>query len=204
MVSSVYIYDKPLFLCEGPPSLEQWKSFHLVNFYTGPSDWTSVMHMLKHQLIHSVCLWFASGEMEAAVKEFFVPMKAAGGLVKNPQGDYLCIKRLGRWDLPKGKLEHGEDVASCAVREVEEECGLKNPGIVRPLGETLHAYEHHNRYILKTTYWFEMISQDNHQALVPQESEQITDAAWVSKNQLPEILASTYPSIREVFHKAIH
>src|SRR5690606_7635352 len=32
-------------------------------------------------------------------------IRAAGGLVKNGEGHYLFIHRLGKWDLPKGKVE---------------------------------------------------------------------------------------------------
>ena len=52
-------------------------------------------------------------------------IKAAGGLVRNQEGDYLFIKRLGKWDLPKGKVEAEEQMKEAAVREVEEECGVE-------------------------------------------------------------------------------
>ena len=52
-------------------------------------------------------------------------IKAAGGLVKNGEGQYLFIHRLGKWDLPKGKVEENEKMKEAALREVEEECGIK-------------------------------------------------------------------------------
>src|SRR5690606_23008426 len=52
-------------------------------------------------------------------------IKAAGGLVENSKSEYLFIKRLGKWDLPKGKVEEGEKMKEAAVREVEEECGIQ-------------------------------------------------------------------------------
>lgn len=39
------------------------------------------------------------------IKEKHKIIKAAGGLVKNGEGDYLFIFRLGKWDLPKVKLK---------------------------------------------------------------------------------------------------
>ena len=51
---------------------------------------------------------------------------AAGGLVTNAQGEILWIFRRGFWDLPKGKLDDGETIQSCAIREVEEETGIQN------------------------------------------------------------------------------
>src|SRR5690606_25043669 len=56
---------------------------------------------------------------------------AAGGVVFNSAGDLLMIHRLGRWDLPKGKCEHNESVNESAIREVQEECGIKQLHIRR-------------------------------------------------------------------------
>ena len=41
----------------------------------------------------------------------FTEVDAAGGLVRDMNGQYLLILRNGIWDLPKGKREKGEDVA---------------------------------------------------------------------------------------------
>ena len=38
----------------------------------------------------------------------------------------LFIYRFNKWDLPKGKLNKGEKKQDCAIREVEEECGICN------------------------------------------------------------------------------
>lgn len=40
-------------------------------------------------------------------------------------GKMLLIQRNGRWDLPKGKVEPGETLLQAALREVEEETGIK-------------------------------------------------------------------------------
>src|SRR5690554_6546012 len=53
-----------------------------------------------------------------------VVVRAAGGWVTDPLGAGLFIHRLGKWDLPKGKAEQGEDSAQTALREVQEECGI--------------------------------------------------------------------------------
>ena len=199
MAPKIYLYDKPLFVFQGPPPPATWQEQTLVLKYNGSSDWTGIIYLLKHSLIPSVCIWFEHGEFQEAVEPFFITMDAAGGLVKNNSGEILCIKRMGRWDLPKGKVEIGEDIASCAIREVEEECGIENPAIIRPLCTTMHAYEHHDAYVLKTTHWFEMHMKDSSPSTKPQEEEQITEVKWASQEELPAIIASTYPSIRDVF-----
>eukprot|EP00854_Cymbomonas_tetramitiformis_P025659 gene25659-31376_t len=44
----------------------------------------------------------------------------------------LLVKGVkGRlWSFPKGKMEHGEEVKECAIREMEEECGVDVTGLV--------------------------------------------------------------------------
>jgi 8-oxo-dGTP pyrophosphatase MutT (NUDIX family) len=54
------------------------------------------------------------------------PLKACGVIVFRhvPDHSFLLMAHADRWDLPKGKLDHGEDEASCALRELEEETGI--------------------------------------------------------------------------------
>ena len=46
----------------------------------------------------------------------FALIEAAGGVVVNDCGQWLMIRRNGRWDLPKGHLECGERIEECAAR----------------------------------------------------------------------------------------
>ena len=64
---------------------------------------------------------------------YFTEVGAAGGLVKHTSGRYLFIEKKGKLDLPKGHIEEGEEAASCALREVSEECGIVGQTIVKPL-----------------------------------------------------------------------
>jgi 8-oxo-dGTP pyrophosphatase MutT (NUDIX family) len=54
------------------------------------------------------------------------PLRAAGGLVRR-DGSVLVVHRpkYDDWTFPKGKLEDGETWEEAAVREVEEETGLR-------------------------------------------------------------------------------
>ena len=52
-------------------------------------------------------------------------VNAAGGIVFNDT-KLLMIFRNGLWDLPKGKVEPNENLKECAIREVEEETGVKD------------------------------------------------------------------------------
>ena len=51
-------------------------------------------------------------------------IEAGGGMVFNPIGELLMMLRRGQWDMPKGKLDEGETIEACALREVEEETGI--------------------------------------------------------------------------------
>ena len=53
----------------------------------------------------------------------FTYIEAAGGIVEHNK-NFLFIKRNGFWDIPKGKLDIGENFEIAAEREIEEECGL--------------------------------------------------------------------------------
>ena len=134
-----------------------------------------------------------------ACKDFnsmFTRIEAAGGIVRNQAGGYLFIKRLGCWDLPKGKLDKNELVPDAALREVTEETGLTGLEITKQLPSTFHIYtDRKGREILKETYWFEMMCKEE-QTLVPQLEEDITEARWFKQNELDIPVQNTYASIK--------
>mgnify|MGYP000017281051 FL=1 len=124
---------------------------------------------------------------------------AAGGLVTNPEGQILWIFRRGFWDLPKGKLDEGETIQTCAVREVEEETGIKNIRLHELLKFTNHIYfdTHLNQEVVKRTYWFHM-TIPTAQIGIPQISEDIEKIEWHSLATAKHCLEQTYPTIIEV------
>lgn len=125
---------------------------------------------------------------------------AAGGLVRNDQNELLMILRKGHWDLPKGKLDEGETIEECAVREVEEETGLQQLQLGDLISVTVHHYTENNEEIEKETHWYKMRVHGNPK-LIPQAEENITDIHWVSDARLHEYTATTYKNIREVIGK---
>jgi len=124
-------------------------------------------------------------------------IEAAGGLIRN-KNKYLFIKRLGKWDLPKGKLDKGETNEEAAIRECEEECAVKNLNIIKPLSDTYHIYEYKNKLALKTTYWF-LMETDYAKALKPQVEENIEEVKWLSLEEIEKtVLANTYITIENL------
>ena len=135
------------------------------------------------------------------LKTLFTEVDAAGGLVRNADGQYLLILRNGIWDLPKGKREKGEDVAQTAIREVIEETGIPAPEEGQLICVTDHTYRRDGQFVLKHTHWYAMrLTQPC--STKPQTEEGITQTAWVPAAELPGYAEQTYPSIREVLHSA--
>jgi len=124
-------------------------------------------------------------------------IEAAGGLVYNLDNQLLMIFRNGKWDLPKGKLEVAENIQECAIREVEEECGISGLSISKPLQDTYHTYAINEQKILKRTYWFEMKTNFKG-GLLPQTEEGITKVVWVDKQDIAEKLENSYGNIIEL------
>ncbi len=127
-------------------------------------------------------------------------IEAAGGLVKNNEEGFLFIYRNDKWDLPKGKLEKGESRKEGAVREVEEECGIKVSKLGSKICKTYHVYTLKKEVVLKKTHWYAMKHRGNDK-LKPQKEEGITDVRWFKRNQIDPILANTYPAILDVLAK---
>jgi len=149
---------------------------------------------------NKAALFFASEDTEALFAEFknqFKYIEAAGGLVFNEDNHLLAIHRLGKWDLPKGKVEKGETIVEAALREVEEECGISNLQLGDELESTYHTYWINNTWMLKRSYWFRM-AYSGQEDLVPQTEEDIERVDWLPTNQLEEFKANTYASILEV------
>ena len=127
---------------------------------------------------------------------------AAGGLVLNDNNELLMIFRRGKWDLPKGKLDEGEKIEDCALREVKEETGLTDVKLDVFLGTTFHEYfdEYKKRDVIKETHWYKMLATGN-QPLLPQTEEDIEIIEWVDKAEIPNKVMKSYKNITEIIKR---
>ncbi len=131
------------------------------------------------------------------IKKRVKVIKASGGLVKNGKGEFLFIHRLGKWDLPKGKVDEGESMRKAAVREVEEECGISVDYLGRKLATTYHMYFMKGELVLKKTNWYEM-GVNKVPKLTPQLEEDITEAIWLRSDKFEKVRKNTYPLIADI------
>lgn len=112
-----------------------------------------------------------------------VPITAAGGVVirtVDGKEQLLLIFRRGAWDLPKGKLDPGETIEQCALREVSEETGVTGLSITRFLALSHHEYEDEWGTWSKTTHWYLMGIEGDGGDLTPQTEEDIERLEWVT------------------------
>jgi 8-oxo-dGTP pyrophosphatase MutT (NUDIX family) len=193
----IFINDKPLILTKSEEIPARFQELEKIN---NPETFSIMDWVRKIEgLSHKGC-WVVDAHPKLLFEEFrthFIAIEAGGGLVFNDKDQILLIKRLGKWDLPKGKIDPGESQEQGAKREVEEECGINKLSIQKDLGKSFHTYKIQGHRFLKITYWFLMKTEYNG-ILIPQEEENITDARWFDwQNLNPEEL-DTYQSIREV------
>lgn len=127
-------------------------------------------------------------------------IEAAGGMVLNPKGELLMIFRRGQWDMPKGKLDDGESIEHCALREVSEETGLTKLKLIRELKTTYHTYTYKGKIALKPSHWYLMHYHGN-EKFVPQLEEDITEIKWVNKKEAKLLIGNAYASIKEMIKK---
>ena len=139
--------------------------------------------------------------LEEILKKFTkeVPLVvAAGGVVTNPKGKVLFIFRNKRWDLPKGRLDKGETIEQCALREVEEETGVKGLIIENFLKTTYHIFKQKGEYKLKEVHWFAMTT-DYDGELVGEKKEGIEKVKWKGPKKIQKALEQSYANIKILF-----
>lgn len=204
MEIKIYFGDKPVYLCDALGAQLEELLHHpdtvFVDELTTPAI-NSLLHEIKKESFHAGVL--LHDNLDALRKSFFkhfTLIQAAGGLVLNEKDGFLMIYRLGKWDLPKGKLDEGEDLATCAMREVTEETGVDQLTLGDKIGCTYHTYNQFGKHILKETHWYRMRTTTQ-KALVPQTEEGIERLEWGTLAKLPEYLSNTYPSIADVLRE---
>ena len=201
MYIKIFFNDKPLFLCNDVDAELQPYVHHddavfidELNLHTVKS----IIHEMQEPSIHAgVFFHHDLEELKTMFFKKFTPVKAAGGFVVNENKEVLMMFRRGKWDLPKGKMDKKETFEECAIRETQEETGLKTIKLISPLITTYHTYHAGTRYILKETKWFRM-NVNGEQKLTPQAEEQITKLEWVEKKNLKNYLQNSFPSVKDV------
>jgi 8-oxo-dGTP pyrophosphatase MutT (NUDIX family) len=121
---------------------------------------------------------------------------SAGGLVVDDEGGVpraaviARVNRAGRleWCLPKGHLEAGETPEQAAVREIEEETGIRGRVVAR-LGSIDFWFSAGGRRIHKTVHHFLLEATGGRIGVEGDPDAEAVDAAWVPLAELDQRLA---------------
>ncbi len=206
MYIKIYFSNKPLFLCDAiDKTIEPFVHHDDAVFIDELNAHTvkTIIHEMQQPQVHAGVFFHANLEKlkEALFKKFTI-IQAAGGLVTNEKDEILMIFRRGMWDLPKGKLDAGETLEDCAVREVKEETGLNNVQLIAPLIITYHTYHEGSKFILKESHWYRMRA-NGEQKLTPQTEEDIHDIKWVGKQELKTYMKKSFASVVDVLETCL-
>ena len=197
----VFINDKPI-LIVNTIQTEHIASDHLVYQYQSKKGLLAVIAEYQQSNTYNKLILYDKNTNVLFKKliSLYKTIKAAGGVVRNLKGNILFIYRLGKWDLPKGKIEKNEKIKDTAIREVEEECGISKLTIIKSLPSTYHIYNLKGKNVLKKTYWYEMKCKDS-KTPVPQIKEDITAVRWIDNETIEDVLQNAYLSIKELIIK---
>lgn len=161
----------------------------------------AIEHLSRLRALGAIIEDISPDALQKELHRLYKPIDAGGGIVKNEKGNVLMIYRRGKWDLPKGKKDDGEDIAECALREVSEETGLQQLQLADKVCDTFHIYNQHGDQLLKRTAWYHMSASEK-ETLAPQQEENILEARWISEKELGPIVYKSYEAIREVLTEA--
>lgn len=201
----IYSNNKPLILTNNS---KQYRSEHPIAEgymqFTGAFTRNyrlAISHLEKITSLGAIIEDVSPESLQKELYDIYKPVDAGGGVVLNENDSVLMIFRRGKWDLPKGKRDDGEDIGQCAVREVSEETGLQQIKLGKKIGDTYHIYSQNNENLLKCTAWYRMKASAL-ETLTPQKEENIIEARWVTEGELSSIAYKSYEAIREVLHLA--
>ena len=206
MQKKIYFNNKPLFLVDAlTPEIEEHLHHEETVFIDEFNSHTvkAMIHEMEQAKIHRGI--FLHPDVEALLKSFkkkFHFLQAAGGFVYTDSPEILLIFRRGKWDLPKGKLDAHEDLATCALREVKEETGLEKVYLEKPLTVTYHTYHQYGDAILKESHWY-LMKGDGQEMFIPQTDEDIEKCEWVAMDRLAPYMDNTHASITDVVKAGI-
>lgn len=136
-------------------------------------------------------------DTEAPIVDVTEVVRAAGGVVCRTAGngavEVVLVHRpaYDDWALPKGKLDRDETEEEAALREVEEETGLRCR-LDREVGITRY---HDSRGRSKTVRYWQMTPIGGTLAA----ANEVDDARWVSLAEAPALL--TYARDQELLER---
>ncbi len=203
MYIKIFVNEKPIYLADHSNNILQHKINEGHLFYDNNTNlnYKDIVQQLTKPNTSGIVI--LDKNLQQLLSEFqaaFKVIEAGGGIVQNQENEILFIYRRQKWDLPKGKLEKGETIETCAQREVEEETGVTNLTLKNKIGETYHIYQEKGEQIFKISHWFYFTCPSNQNTLA-QTEEDITEVKWISPQDIEKPLQNTFQNINEIVGK---
>ncbi len=200
-IYKVHFENRFIIISPEPDRLQKYGLFH--KFYDTNELYKLISTFQANKEITSINIYGPDIKFIWKIfRIYFTEVGAAGGLVKHKSGRYLFIEKNGKWDLPKGHIEPGEPAEDCAIREVQEECGINNHIIIKPLDPSYHTYMWEGISYLKKTSWF-LMSYNDEIISHPQFEEGITKVQWMFPDEISKIKNLAWVSLSDLINNSI-
>jgi 8-oxo-dGTP pyrophosphatase MutT (NUDIX family) len=135
-----------------------------------------------------------------ATREF-----TAGGVVYRYKSDKVQIlmiqDTLGRWSIPKGHVEEGEQLEQTAVREIQEETGLRELRILERLDKLHFFYRREGKLIFMTTFVYLVEALGDTDAIAVEEGPAIADVKWFDAEEALQLIE--YKETQKLFRMGL-
>lgn len=118
-------------------------------------------------------------------------IRVAAVVLHRHDGAVLTVRKRGTdgWMNPGGKPEPGEEPAACAVREVQEELGIRlDPGALDYLGDLSAAAANEPDHLVEAWVFHHLVPIDP----VVHPAAEIDAVRWVLPNDLPDTVAPLF------------
>jgi 8-oxo-dGTP pyrophosphatase MutT (NUDIX family) len=200
-VYKVHFENRFIIISPEPDRLQKYGLFH--KFYDTDELYRLISSFQEDKSIPSINIYGTDiKHLWRIFRIYFTEVEAAGGLVRHSSGKYLFIERRGKWDLPKGHIEKGESAEDCAIREVNEECGIKGHTIVKPIEPSYHTYSWEGISYLKKTNWF-LMDYNGELISEPQANEGITNVDWLFPDEISKIKSLAWLSLSDLINISV-
>jgi 8-oxo-dGTP pyrophosphatase MutT (NUDIX family) len=197
----VHFENRFIMISPEPDRIQKYGLFH--KFYATSELYKLISEFQADSSIQSVNIYGTNiRHIWKIFRIYFTEVGAAGGLVRHTEGKYLFIEKKGKLDLPKGHVEPGEEPEACALREVNEECGITGHSIVKALQPSYHTYSWEGISYLKKTSWF-LMEYDGEMVTEPQINEGITKVEWLSPDELNKIKGTAWLSLMDLINTSV-
>jgi len=197
----VHFENRFIMISPEPDRIQKYGLFH--KFYATSELYKLISEFQADSSIQSVNIYGTNiRHIWKIFRIYFTEVGAAGGLVRHTEGKYLFIEKKGKLDLPKGHIEPGEEPEACALREVQEECGISGHSIVKSLQPSYHTYSWEGISYLKKTSWF-LMEYDGEMVTEPQIKEGITKVEWLSPDELNKIKGTAWLSLMDLINTSV-